>query len=171
MYARYAGVSEKNWMGAYTNKQMFARLFALALGVLGGLCQTIWSQVVSLNCEPTSIGEFVFHTECHAWTELFLSFPQDAPVDMVSIVLAGAIAGFVAGAGAMWKPNWAAILFLGLAMANLAIVAGAVAVMDQDKLAVALGLLSIAVPLVCAGVAWRWGEFRGPSVAARQTAN
>ena len=102
---------------------------------------------------------------------MFLSFPQDAPVDMVSIVLAGAIAGFVAGAVAMWKPNWAAILFLGLAMANLAMVAGAVAAMDQDKLAVALGVLPIAVPLVCAGVAWRWGEFRGPSVAARQTAN
>ena len=106
-------------MGAYTSTQLMVRLLALLLGLAGGLCQTVWSQVVGMRCGATEIGEYVFHTECLAWTELFLRFPQDASAQMVSIVLAAAIAGMVAGLGGMWRSRWAALLFLLLAAWNL----------------------------------------------------
>ena len=106
-------------MGAYTSTQLMVRLVALLLGLAGGLCQTVWSQVVGMRCGATQIGEYVFHTECLPWTELFLRFPQDVSPQMVSLVLAAAIAGFVAGLGGMWRARWAGVLFLLLAAWNL----------------------------------------------------
>lgn len=149
-------------MGAYTSAQLFIRLIALGLGMLGGLCQTVWSQVVGMNCGTTRVGEYVYHTECLAWTELFLSFPSGASGEMVSVTLAGAIAGFAAGVGSMWRPRWAAIAFFGLAAVNLALVAGAAATEEQEGIAVGLGALAVAVPLVCGGLLWWRGEYRAP---------
>lgn len=149
-------------MGAYTSAQLFARLIALALGMLGGLCQTVWSQVVGMNCGSVQIGEYVFHTECLAWTELFLRFPQSVAPEMVSVVLAGAIAGFIAGIGGMWLSRWAALLFILLSAANLALVIGAATTEEQQTIAVILGAVAVVVPLVGGALLWRWGEYRAP---------
>jgi len=147
-------------MGAYTSTQLMVRLLALLLGLAGGLCQTVWSQVVGMRCGATEIGEYVFHTECLAWTELFLRFPQDASVQMVSIVLAAAIAGMVAGLGGMWRARWAALLFLLLAVWNLGLLVFAVTGTDQKGIAIILAVLSIAVPALCGALLWWRGEYR-----------
>lgn len=147
-------------MGAYTSTQLMIRLLTLLLGLAGGLCQTVWSQVVGMRCGAAQVGEYVFHTECLAWTELFLRFPQDASTQMVSIVLAAAIAGMVAGLGGMWRARWAALLFLLLAAWNLGLLIYAVTGMDQKGIAIVLAALSIAVPALCAALLWWRGEYR-----------
>lgn len=147
-------------MGAYTSTQLIVRLLALLLGLAGGLCQTVWSQVVGMRCGATEIGEYVFHTECLAWTELFLRFPQDVSAQMVSIVLAAAIAGMVAGLGGMWRARWAALLFLLLAVWNLGLLVYAMTGMDQKGIAVILAVLSIVVPALCGALLWWRGEYR-----------
>lgn len=147
-------------MGAYTSTQLMVRLLALLLGLAGGLCQTVWSQVVGMRCGATEIGEYVFHTECLAWTELFLRFPQDVSAQMVSIVLAAAIAGMVAGLGGMWRARWAALLFLLLAVWNLGLLVFGVTGMDQKVIAVILALVSVAVPAFCGLLLWWRGEYR-----------
>ena len=154
-------------MGAYTSTQLMVRLLALLLGLAGGLCQMVWSQVVGMRCGATQIGEYVFHTECVAWTELFLRFPQDANTQMVSFVLAAAIAGIVAGLGGMWRSRWASLLFLILAVWNLGLVVYGVSSMDQKQIAVILAILSVAVPVICGVVLWWRGEYR---VSRHQTA-
>ena len=150
-------------MGAYTSEQMLARLLALALGMAGGLCQTVWSQVVGMRCGSAQVGEYVFHTECVAWTELFLRFPQGVAGEMTSLTLAGAIAGFVAAGAGMWRPRWGALLFAALAALNLALAAGAALTETQRDIALALGALAVAAPAVSGGLLWRWGEYRAPT--------
>ncbi len=150
-------------MGAYTNTQLMTRLFALALGVLGGLCQTVWSQVVGMRCGAANVGEYVIHTDCLEWTELFLRFPETASTQMVSLVLACAIAGFIAGAGGMWRPRWAVLLFLALAVANLALVVYANATGDQKGIAVILSILSVLAPALAGVALWLRGEYRSPA--------
>ena len=147
-------------MGAYTSTQLMVRLLALLLGLAGGLCQTVWSQVVGMRCGAAQIGEYVFHTECLAWTELFLRFPQDASTQMVSVVLAAAIAGMVAGLGGMWRARWGGVLFLLLAVWNLALLVFAVTTMDQKGIAVILAALSVGVPALCGALLWWRGEYR-----------
>ena len=147
-------------MGAYTSAQLMARLVALGLGLAGGLCQAVWSQVVGMRCGAAEIGEYVFHTECLPWTELFLRFPQDASIQMVSIVLAAAIAGMVAGLAGMWRARWAALVFGLLAALNLGLVIFAATTMDQKPIAVILGMVSVAVPLICGFLLWWRGEHR-----------
>lgn len=147
-------------MGAYTSTQLMVRLLALLLGLAGGLCQTVWSQVVGMRCGAAQIGEYVFHTECLAWTELFLRFPQDASSEMVSIVLAAAIAGMVAGLGGMWRARWAGVLFLLLAVCNLALLVFAATTMEQKGIALILAVLPVAVPALCAALLWWRGEYR-----------
>ena len=149
-------------MGAYTSSQVYIRLIALALGILGGLCQTVWSQVVGMNCGSVEIGEYVFHTECLAWTELFLRYPPSIASEMVSVVLAGSIAGFIAGAGGMWRARWAAILFFALAVANLCMIVAAAFAEDQYSKAILLGVLAVAVPLASGALLWWRGEYRAP---------
>ena len=148
-------------MGALTSSQLYARLIALALGILGGLCQTVWSQVVGMNCGSVEIGEYVFHTECLAWTEWFLRYPPGTAAELVSVVLAGSIAGFIAGAGGMWRPRWAAVLFLALGVANLGLIIGAAMTAEQHGKALGLSVLAVAVPLLCGALLWRYGEYRG----------
>lgn len=154
-------------MGAYTSTQLIVRLVALLLGLAGGLCQTVWSQVVGMRCGATQIGEYVFHTECLPWTELFLRFPQDASPQMVSLVLAAAIAGFVAGLGGMWRARWAGVLFLLLAAWNLGLLLFAATTVDQKGIAVILAIVSVAVPAFCGVLLWWRGEYRA---SRRQTA-
>lgn len=154
-------------MGAYTSTQLMVRLVALLLGLAGGLCQTVWSQVVGMRCGAAQIGEYVFHTECLAWTELFLRFPQDASVQMVSVVLAAAIAGMVAGLGGMWRARWAGVLFLLLAAWNIGLLVYAITSHDQKGIAVILAFASIAVPAFCGVLLWWRGEYR---VSRRQAA-
>jgi len=113
-----------------------------------------------MRCGAAQIGEYVFHTECLAWTELFLRFPQDVSPQMVSIVLAAAIAGMVAGLGGMWRARWAALLFLLLAVWNLGLLIYAVTGMDQKGIAIILAVLSIAVPALCGALLWWRGEYR-----------
>ena len=149
-------------MGAYTSTQLIIRLLALGLGLAGGLCQTVWSQVVGMRCGAAQVGEYVFHTECLAWTELFLRFPQDASAQMVSVVLAAAIAGMVAGLGGMWRARWGGALFLLLAVWNLGLLVFAVAVMDQKSIAVILAVLSVAAPALSGVLLWWRGEYRAP---------
>lgn len=149
-------------MGAYTSSQLYVRLIALALGLLGGLSQTVWSQVVGMNCGSVEIGEYVFHTECLAWTELFLRYPPSVADEMVSVVLAGSIAGFIAGAGGMWRARWAALLFLLVAFANLGMIILATATQEQYGKAVALSALAVLVPLAAGAFLWWRGEYRGP---------
>ena len=72
--------------------------------------------------------------------------------------LAAGIAGFTAGAGAMWRPRWAALLFAILVAANLAFVSGAMTAGEQDGRAIGLAVVA---PLAAAGITWRWGEYRG----------
>lgn len=153
-------------MGAYTSSQLYVRLIALALGMSGGLCQTVWSQVVGMNCGAVQIGEYVFHTECLTWTELFLRFPSSIASEMVSVVLAASIAGFIAGAGGMWRAKWAAVIFLSLAVANLFIIIGAITTEDQHAKAVGLSVLAVAVPLICGVLLWWRGEYRAPRRSA-----
>lgn len=150
-------------MGAYTSTQLMIRLLALLLGLSGGLCQTVWSQVVGMRCGATQIGEYVFHTDCLPWTELFLRFPEDASTQMVSVVLAAAIAGMVAGLGGMWRARWAGLLFLLLAAWNLGLLAYATTTVDQKPIAVILAGISIAVPAICGVLLWWRGEYRAPS--------
>ena len=149
-------------MGAYTSSQLYVRLITLLLGMLGGLCQTVWSQVVGMNCGSVQIGEYVFHTECLAWTELFLRFQSAVASEMVSVVLAGSIAGFIAGAGGMWRARWAAVIFLLLAVANLGMIVMATATEDQHGKAVLLSALAVMVPLICSALLWWRGEYRAP---------
>ena len=149
-------------MGAYTSTQLIVRLLTLLLGLAGGLCQTVWSQVVGMRCGAAQIGEYVFHTDCLPWTELFLRFPQDSSTEMVSVVLAAAIAGMVAGLGGMWRARWAAVLFLLLAVWNIGLLVYAVTGMDQKPIAVILALVSVAVPAICAVLLWWRGEYRAP---------
>ena len=158
-------------MGAYTSSQLYVRLITLALGMLGGLCQTVWSQVVGMNCGSVEIGEYVFHTECLAWTELFLRYPSSVASEMVSVVLAASVAGFIAGAGGMWRARWAAILFLLLAFANLFIIVAAITTEDQYAKAVALSVLAVAVPLICGILLWWRGEYRAPRRGAAAIAD
>ena len=73
-------------MGAYTSSQLYTRLVALAIGLIGGLCQTVWAQVIGMNCGATQIGEYVIHTECLAWTELFLRYPPEFVGAMASAI-------------------------------------------------------------------------------------
>ena len=126
-------------MGAYTSSQLITRLLALALGMAGGLCQTVWSQVVSMRCGATAVGEYVFHLECLPWTQLFLRFPQDVATQ------------WWPGAGLrhrwvycrlwqLWRPRWAALLFALLAVVNLGLVIYAAATGDQKGIAVTLPL-------------------------------
>ena len=147
-------------MGAYTSTQLIVRLLALLLGLAGGLCQTVWSQVVGMRCGATQIGEYVFHTDCLAWTELFLRFPEDANTQMVSFVLAAAIAGMVAGMAGMWRARWAGTLFLLLAVWNLGLLVYANATVDQKSIAVILAGISIGVPAFCGVLLWWRGEYR-----------
>lgn len=154
-------------MGAYTSTQLMVRLVALLLGMVGGLCQTVWSQVVGMRCGSTQIGEYVFHTVCLPWTELFLRFPEDMNTQMVSFVLAAAIAGFVAGLGGMWRARWAAVLFLLLAAWNLGLLVYAITTVDQKSIAVILAVISIVVPAFCGILLWWRGEYRGARGAAR----
>ena len=149
-------------MGAYTSTQLYVRLITLLLGMLGGLCQTVWSQVVGMNCGSVQIGEYVFHTECLAWTELFLRYQPTVASEMVSVVLAGSVAGFIAGAGGMWRARWAAVLFSALAIANLGMVIMAITTEEQHGKAVLLSALAIAVPLACGALLWWRGEYRAP---------
>ncbi len=149
-------------MGAYTSTQLIVRLLTLLLGLAGGLCQTVWSQVVGMRCGAAQIGEYVFHTDCLPWTELFLRFPQDSSTEMVSVVLAAAIAGMVAGLGGMWRARWAAVLFLLLAVWNIGLLVYAVTGMDQKPIAVILAFVSVAVPAICAVLLWWRGEYRAP---------
>lgn len=153
-------------MGAYTSSQLYVRLITLALGMLGGLCQTVWSQVVGMNCGSVQIGEYVFHTECLAWTELFLRYPPSIAAELVSVVLAGSIAGFIAGAGGMWRARWAAVLFLALAVANLCLIIAAAATADQHGKALLLSALAVIIPLVCGALLWWRGEYRAPRRSA-----
>ena len=149
-------------MGAYTSEQMLARLLALALGMAGGLCQTVWSQVVGMRCGSAQVGEYVFHTECLAWTELFLRFPQGVSGEMTSLTLAGAIAGFAAAGAGMWRPRWGALLFLALAGLNLGLGIAATLTEEQHGIAVTLGTLAVAAPAIGGVALWRWGEYRAP---------
>ena len=148
-------------MGAYTTSQLTSRLTALLLGLCGGLCQLVWSHAIGMNCDATLLGDFVMHFQCPAWTELLLKFPPSSAPTLEAATLAAGIAGFTAGAGAMWRPRWAAMLFAGLAVANLVMVAGAMAAGQQDGRAIGLATLAVLVPLAAAGLAWRWGEYRG----------
>lgn len=154
-------------MSAYTGAQLLTRLLALALGLAGGLCQTVWSQVVGMRCGATAVGEYVYHRECLAWTELFLRFPAGAAEAMVSVVLVGAIAGFAAGIGGMWRPRWAALLFGALAALNLGLV-GYAAGSGEQQSGIAWGLSALAViaPAVAGAALWQRGEYRPPSPAA-----
>ena len=149
-------------MGAYTSSQLITRLATLMLGLVGGLCQTVWAQVVGMRCGPAQVGEYVVFTECLPWTELFLRFPEDAGSQMGSLVLACALAGFVAGVGGMWRPRWAALLFALLAAANLGLALFAAATEEQKGIAVILVALSVIVPAVCGGLLWWRGEYRAP---------
>ena len=153
-------------MGAYTSSQLYTRLIALAMGLIGGLCQTVWAQVIGMNCGAIQIGEYVVHTECLAWTDLFLRYPQEATGAMGSVVLGGAIAGFVAGFGSMWRPRWAAILYAALALANLLMIFGAAATQDQYGKALALSALAVAAPLAAGLLLWQRGEYRAPTPSA-----
>ena len=153
-------------MGAYTSSQLYVRLITLALGMLGGLCQTVWSQVVGMNCGSVQIGEYVFHTECLAWTELFLRYQPGIASEMVSVVLAGSIAGFIAGAGGMWRARWAAILFLAVAVANLGMIILAITTGEQFLKAVLLSGLAVVVPAICSMLLWWRGEYRAPRRSA-----
>ena len=155
-------------MSAYTGAQLLTRLLALALGLAGGLCQTVWSQVVGMRCGAVVVGEYVFHTECLAWTELFLRFPQAAADEMVSVVLVGAIAGFAAGIGGMWRPRWAALLFAALALLNLGLAGYAVVGGSQPGIAVGLSTLAVIAPAGAGAALWLRGEYRPPSPAARR---
>lgn len=149
-------------MGAYTTSQLLSRLAALLLGLLGGLCQLVWSHVIGMNCDPTQLGEYVMIFQCPAWTELFLRFPATAAPTLESVAMAAGIAGLLAGAGALWRPRWSALLFAALAAANLALVAGAIiSAAEGQGLAAGLSILAIIVPLSAAAIAWRWGEYRG----------
>lgn len=154
-------------MSAYTGAQLLTRLLALALGLAGGLCQTVWSQVVGMRCGAAVVGEYVFHTECLAWTELFLRFPQAAADEMVSVVLVGAIAGFVAGIGGMWRPRWAALLFGALALLNLGLAGYAAVSGAQAGIALGLGALAVIAPAGAGVALWLRGEYRPASAAAR----
>lgn len=149
-------------MGAYTSSQLIIRLLALALGLTGGLCQTVWSQVVGMRCGAAQVGEYVIFTKCEAWTELFLRFPDHVAAQMVSLVLAGAIAGIVAGLGGMWRPRWAALLFVLLAAVNLGLVIYGSGAGDQKGIAIILAALSVAVPALCSVLLWWRGEYRVP---------
>ena len=153
-------------MAAYTGAQLLTRLLALLLGMAGGLCQTVWSQVVAMKCGAATVGEYVFHTECLAWTELFLRFPAGAAEPMVSLVLAGAIAGFAAGIGGMWRPRWAALLFLALALLNLGLAAYAAASGSQTSIALGLSALAVIVPAGAGAALWQRGEYRPPAASA-----
>ncbi len=146
-------------MGAYTSSQLMARLLALLLGLAGGLCQTVWSQVIGMRCGSARVGEYVIHTECVAWTELFLRFPQEASSPMVSVALAAAIAGMVAGVGGMWRPRWAAPLFLLVTVWNLGMLTFAMTSVEQKGIAVMLGALSMVVPGLCGALLWWRGEY------------
>ena len=157
-------------MSAYTGAQLLTRLLALALGLAGGLCQTVWSQVVGMRCGATAVGEYVFHTECLAWTELFLRFPAGAAEAMVSVVLFGAIAGFAAGIGGMWRPRWAALLFAALALLNLGLAGYAAISGAQTGIALGLSALAVIAPAVAGAALWQRGEYRPPSPAARARA-
>lgn len=148
-------------MGAYTTSQLTSRLTALLLGLCGGLCQLVWSHTIGMDCDATLRGDFVMHFQCPAWTELFLKFPPSAAPTLEAATLAAGIVGFAAAAGAMWRPRWAAMLFAALAAANLAFVAGALTAGEQDGRAIGLATLAVIVPLVAAGITWRWGEYRG----------
>lgn len=149
-------------MGAYTTSQLLSRLAALLLGLLGGLCQLVWSHVIGMNCDPTQLGEYVMIFQCPSWTELFLRFPAAAAPALESVALAAGIAGLLAGGGAVWRPRWSALLFAALAAVNLALVAGAVvSAGERQGLAAGLGILAIVIPLAAAAIAWRWGEYRG----------
>ena len=154
-------------MGAYTGTQLMVRLTALLLGLAGGLCQTVWSQVVGMRCGSHQIGEYVFHTDCLPWTELFLRFPQDTNTWMVSFVLGAAILGMVAGLGGMWRARWAALVFMLLAAWNLGLLVFATTSGDQKGIAVILALLSIGVPVLCGVILWWRGEYHANR---RQTA-
>ena len=88
---------------------------------------------------------------------------------MVSIVLAAAIAGMVAGMGGMWRARWAALLFLLLAAWNLGLLIYAVTGMDQKGIAIVLAVLSIAVPGLCGALLWWRGEYRGGPAPARSS--
>lgn len=154
-------------MSAYTGAQLLTRLLALALGLAGGLCQTVWSQVVGMRCGATAVGEYVYHRECLAWTELFLRFPPGAADLMVSVVLVGAIAGFAAGIGGMWRPRWAALLFGALALLNLGLAGYAAVSGAQAGIALGLSALAVIAPAGAGAALWQRGEYRPPSPAAR----
>lgn len=147
-------------MGAYTTSQLTSRLTALLLGLFGGLCQLVWSHTIGMHCDATLLGDIVMHFQCPAWTELFLKYPPSAAPPLEAATLAAGIAGFAAGAGAMWRPPWAALLFAALAAVNLAFVSGALTAGEQDGRAIGLSALAVVVPLVAAGITWRWGEYR-----------
>lgn len=138
----------------------------MAIGLIGGLCQTVWSQVVGMNCGAIQVGEYVVHTECLAWTELFLRYPQGAAGLMTGAVLGGAVAGFVAGIGSMWQPRWASFLYGALAIANLFMILTAVATEEQYAKAVGLSALAIVAPLCAGWLLWWRGEYRGAPVPA-----
>lgn len=149
-------------MGAYTSSQLITRLLALALGITGGLCQAVWSHVAGTACGSTAVGEYVFYMDCPPWMELFLRFPESVATQIVGLVLACAIAGFVAGLGSMWRPRWAALLFLLLAVVNLGLVIYGAATGDQKGIAVTLAVLSVIVPAISALLLWWRGEYRAP---------
>ncbi len=146
-------------MGAYTSTQLMVRLVALLLGLAGGLCQMVWSQVVAMRCGATQIGDYVFHTECVAWTELFLRFPQDVSTQMVSIVLAAAIAGILAGLGGMWRARWSSVLFLMLAAWNVGLLIYGITAMEQKGIAIILAFVAVGVPAFCGVLLWWRGEY------------
>ncbi len=147
-------------MGAYTGAQLMTRLLALALGLAGGLSETVWSHVVGMRCGAVKVGEYVLYTDCLPWTELFLRFPEHLGSQMVSLLMAGAIAGLVAGFVGMWRPLWAAVLFLLLALLNLGLSAFAAATVEQKGIALGLAVLAVVVPAVCAIILWWRGEYR-----------
>ncbi len=119
-----------------------------------------------MNCGSVQIGEYVFHTECLGWTELFLRFPPLIAGEMVSVVLAGSIAGFIAGAGGMWRARWAAALFLALGVANLGMIIAATSTEEQYSKAILLSALAVVVPLICGALLWWRGEYRAPRRSA-----
>ena len=52
---------DQEW--AHTSTQNYARLVAMAMGLIGGLCHTDWSRVVGMNWGASQVGECVVHTE------------------------------------------------------------------------------------------------------------
>ena len=144
-------------MDIYTRKQLFTRLIAALVGVVGGMAELTWVQIINLACDPKPLDGMQIIQNCPPITRLFLRFADEWVSTVSTVLFIAGVATIAAGLLSLWRPSGSAIIFTMVALVNLVAVLVA-SVGDPPSSALVSAFLSVAVPLAVVGSLLKWAK-------------